>query len=593
MSTARSPARRLHRDQRRSAPSRLLEAARALLARRWPAERQARLPLPARLDRRGLSARSAPTAPSPRRRPTIRTRPIRPARRPPTIWRAPGTRPTACRCCVTNCSNNYGPLPLSREADPADDPQRAGGQAAAGLRRRRQRARLAVSSRTMPRALVAGAASAAGSGENYNVGGRSERTQPGRRRRPSATLLDQLRPGAAAAARAPDHASSPTGRATTGATPSTRARSSASSAGSRRRRFETGTRRDGALVSRQRVAGGARCASGVYGGERLGLARRQARALSVMQILVVGRDRPGRHRAARRALPPRGTRRWRLARAGARPRPIADEASPRRRRPCAPDVVVNAAAYTAVDQAESEPDAGLRGQRRRARRCWRAAAPPARRPLVHVSTDYVFDGTQGRALCSRPIRPTRSASTARSKLRRRAAVRGGQPAPRHPAHRLGLLRASATISSGPCCASAGERAGLRVVADQHGCPTARRDLAAAAHRDGCRGWPRPGRRCLRRHLPLRRPAGAATLAGFAAGDLRRGRGAAAAHAPARRAIATRRLPDAGASGPPIRALDCASSPPSLRHPPPPWRAGARRHPRRGSSGQSRPGALRP
>ena len=45
---------------------------------------------------------------------------------------------------ITNCSNNYGPLPVSREADPADDPQRARGQAAAGLRRRPERPRLAV-----------------------------------------------------------------------------------------------------------------------------------------------------------------------------------------------------------------------------------------------------------------------------------------------------------------------------------------------------------------------------------------------------------------------------------------------------------------
>ena len=58
----------------------------------------------------------------------------------------------------------------------------------------------------------------------------------------------------------------------------------------------------------------------------------------------------------------------------------------------APDVVVNAAAYTAVDEAEEEPE--------------RAAAVNARAPgvlaaataevggwLVHYSTDYVFDGT--------------------------------------------------------------------------------------------------------------------------------------------------------------------------------------------------------
>ena len=50
---------------------------------------------------------------------------------------------------TTNCSNNYGPLPVPGEADPADDPQRARGQAAAGLRRRPERARLAVRRRSL------------------------------------------------------------------------------------------------------------------------------------------------------------------------------------------------------------------------------------------------------------------------------------------------------------------------------------------------------------------------------------------------------------------------------------------------------------
>ncbi len=51
---------------------------------------------------------------------------------------------------LTNCSNNYGPLPLSRKADPAGDPQCARWKAAAGLRQGRERPRLAVTSRIMP-----------------------------------------------------------------------------------------------------------------------------------------------------------------------------------------------------------------------------------------------------------------------------------------------------------------------------------------------------------------------------------------------------------------------------------------------------------
>ena len=59
-----------------------------------------------------------------------------------------------------------------------------------------------------------------------------------------------------------------------------------------------------------------------------------------------------------------------------------------------PDVVVNAAAYTAVDQAEREPELA---------RTLNAAAPQALADelvrsgglLIHYSTDYVFDGSKG------------------------------------------------------------------------------------------------------------------------------------------------------------------------------------------------------
>lgn len=62
----------------------------------------------------------------------------------------------------------------------------------------------------------------------------------------------------------------------------------------------------------------------------------------------------------------------------------------------APDLIVNAAAYTAVDQAEREPDrarrinAGAVGEMAQAARAGGAL-------LVHYSTDYVFDGTKASA----------------------------------------------------------------------------------------------------------------------------------------------------------------------------------------------------
>ncbi len=70
---------------------------------------------------------------------------------------------------------------------------------------------------------------------------------------------------------------------------------------------------------------------------------------------------------------------------------------------CAPDVIVNAAAYTAVDKAESEPERA---------RIINALAPGvlAREAaklgawLVHYSTDYVFDGSGRQALGRRRTR---------------------------------------------------------------------------------------------------------------------------------------------------------------------------------------------
>ena len=60
-----------------------------------------------------------------------------------------------------------------------------------------------------------------------------------------------------------------------------------------------------------------------------------------------------------------------------------------------PTLIINAAAYTAVDRAESEPQAALTvnrdGPANLAKKC-----RDRHIPLIHVSTDYVFRGTNDR-----------------------------------------------------------------------------------------------------------------------------------------------------------------------------------------------------
>src|SRR5258707_4555243 len=65
----------------------------------------------------------------------------------------------------------------------------------------------------------------------------------------------------------------------------------------------------------------------------------------------------------------------------------------------APDLILNAAAYTAVDRAESEPELALQVHRDGAGHLAVAATRLGAR-LIQVSTDFVFDGKS-----SRPYRP--------------------------------------------------------------------------------------------------------------------------------------------------------------------------------------------
>ena len=98
--------------------------------------------------------------------------------------------------------------------------------------------------------------------------------------------------------------------------------------------------------------------------------------------------------------------------------------------------VVNAAGYTNVDGAESEEAAAF-ALNATAAGCLAAETARYRIPLVHISTDYVFDGRKGAPY----VEADRSGATQclwPQQARRRAGRAGRQSAACHPAHRLGL-----------------------------------------------------------------------------------------------------------------------------------------------------------
>jgi len=145
-------------------------------------------------------------------------------------------------------------------------------------------------------------------------------------------------------------------------------------------------------------------------------------------------------------------------------------------REAAPTLVVNAAAYTAVDAAEDAAEAAYRANRdgpgALARQCAAAGVP-----LIHISTDYVFDGAKGAPYVeSDPTAPTGVYGA--SKLAGEQEVLAAWA-------RTVVLRTSWVYApSGKNFVRTMLRVGadrdrLRVVADQRGCPTTAADLADA------------------------------------------------------------------------------------------------------------------
>ncbi len=133
-----------------------------------------------------------------------------------------------------------------------------------------------------------------------------------------------------------------------------------------------------------------------------------------------------------------------------------------------PDVIVNAAAYTAVDKAESEPERAMLVNATAVA----AIAAEARRQnavLVHYSTDYVFDGTaRGRYREADPTGPL-SIYGASKLAGERAIVEAGcrtyvfRTSWVYATHGHNFLRTMLRLAA--------DRDELAVVADQHGVPT--------------------------------------------------------------------------------------------------------------------------
>jgi dTDP-4-dehydrorhamnose reductase len=141
-----------------------------------------------------------------------------------------------------------------------------------------------------------------------------------------------------------------------------------------------------------------------------------------------------------------------------------------------PDVIVSSAAYTAVDRAESEPELAF-GINERGAAAVAEAAEDLGIPLIHLSTDYVFDGAKPAPYVESDA-PAPAGVYGASKLAGERAVLA--------AHANTAVLRTAWVYS-PFGANfaktmlrlAGDRDEVSVVADQLGNPTSALDVAEA------------------------------------------------------------------------------------------------------------------
>ncbi|WP_211871692.1 dTDP-4-dehydrorhamnose reductase [Neoroseomonas terrae] len=141
-----------------------------------------------------------------------------------------------------------------------------------------------------------------------------------------------------------------------------------------------------------------------------------------------------------------------------------------------PDAVVNCAAWTAVDAAEDNEPAAFRANAL-GPGLVAAACAASGIPLIQISTDYVFDGAKGAPYVESDS-PNPLSAYGRTKLAGEWSALAGNP------QTLVLRTAWVYAAAGhnflrTMLRLGAERPELRVVADQHGAPTAAPDLADA------------------------------------------------------------------------------------------------------------------
>ena len=156
-----------------------------------------------------------------------------------------------------------------------------------------------------------------------------------------------------------------------------------------------------------------------------------------------------------------------------------------------PDLLINAAAYTAVDEAEREPGAAFALNRDGPAALAEAGAEIGA-PLIHLSSDYVFDGLKaGPYVETDAVNPISVYG---------ASKEAGERALRERLQRHVILRSSWIYAARgrnfltTMLRLAREGREIRVVDDQRGSPTAAAEVARAVAAD------RPAPACRRRRL---------------------------------------------------------------------------------------------